>query len=128
MRISDWSSDVCSSDLQQAAHLLPVLVELAGLRLAGGHLGRSVALAEEVDGKGIVAELGQHLGTLFLVPGEAVPVVDDEDQPLGAAFGGRAVAFVVGGIDGDRTSVGVGKSVSVRVDRCGSRSIEKKNE
>src|SRR3546814_17310487 len=62
--------------------------------------GRSVALAEEVDGKGIVAELGQHLGTLFLVPGEAVPVVDDEDQPLGAAFGGRAVAFVVGAIDG----------------------------
>src|SRR3546814_958637 len=64
------------------------------------HLGRSVALAEEDDGKGIVAELGQHLGTLFLVPAEAVPVVDDEDQPLGAAFGGRAVAFVVGAFDG----------------------------
>src|SRR3546814_20985330 len=117
MRISDWSSDVCSSDLQQAAHLLPVLVELAGLRLAGGHLGRSVALFEEVDGKGIVAELGQHLGTLFLVPGEAVPVVDDEDQPLGAAFGGSAVAFVVGAIDG------VGDAFSTEQCRLGKKCV-----
>src|SRR3546814_18229890 len=37
MRISDWSSDVCSSDLHQ-----PHLVELAALGLVHGHRERTV--------------------------------------------------------------------------------------
>src|SRR3546814_18151858 len=43
MRISDWSSDVCSSDLRQRI----VQVELAALDVPGGRVGRGgVALRD----------------------------------------------------------------------------------
>src|SRR3546814_2893047 len=38
MRISDWSSDVCSSDLSGAQEIMPLIAELAGMsRAAKGH-------------------------------------------------------------------------------------------
>src|SRR3546814_4151678 len=43
MRISDWSSDVCSSDLPEMS-LRPLVPEIAGV------LGRDVAFAEDCIG------------------------------------------------------------------------------
>src|SRR3546814_15115111 len=90
MRISDWSSDVCSSDLafggllrqrlQRIEHALHVLVRVEVLVVVGdGAVGRD------------------HVG-----------------QPVGEIGAG------------DRKSVVEGKSVSVRVDLGGRRSIKKK--
>src|SRR3546814_12830158 len=98
MRISDWSSDVCSSDLVGQAI---VLAEQQGVERVGvgGDRGQL-----RVDGGGhVVVELGEG--------GQAL-----------AQLGLAAVA----GLDGDRKSVVEGKSVSVRVDLGGRRIIKKK--
>src|SRR3546814_16046607 len=48
MRISDWSSDVCSSDLvQRVAHLLAVPGDREGLDLLRGGVERLLAVAAE---------------------------------------------------------------------------------
>src|SRR3546814_12488490 len=99
MRISDWSSDVCSSDLVgQVADVegLPGAVLRVGVAPAGGeHLA---------DGeRGVVAARR----------GEVVAA----RVPVGVGHGE---------IDGDRKSVVKGKSVSVRVDLGGRRIIKKK--
>src|SRR3546814_18608513 len=110
MRISDWSSDVCSSDLVQqpaalADHLqeaLPGMMVLAvGLEVLGEVLD---ALGEEGD-----LDLG----------GAGVHVVGSValDQ-VGLAFPGQ----------GDRKSVVSGESVTVRVDLGGGRIIKKKKK
>src|SRR3546814_15524516 len=98
MRISDWSSDVCSSDLQgcRARRLL------LGLRRGGPGAGRSHEAA----------------GTLLPLPpqGRRRPPPDGELTLQPARY------------TGDRKSAGLGKSVSVRVDLGGRRLIKKKTK
>src|SRR3546814_17952837 len=93
MRISDWSSDVCSSDL--LAPILDIDLDPTRQRLVldagtrdGVREGQSV-----IDAGGLVGQLI-----------EATPTTED------------------------RTSVGSGTSVSVRVDLRGRRIITKKNK
>src|SRR3546814_10994140 len=116
MRISDWSSDVCSSDL-------------AGL------LGKAVDHAEAEAGA-VVLALGGEEGLESLV--------EDVGRNPGAVVGDRQHDVVArhdvevqGGIVGiellvhrldDRKSVVQGKSVSVRVDLGGGRLINKKRK
>src|SRR3546814_16265078 len=71
MRISDWSSDVCSSDLRLVADLLL----LVGQRLElGHHRGEDVGVAQQLDeGPGRGARGG-------VVPGE-----HNRDENAGAA-------------------------------------------
>src|SRR3546814_18783762 len=57
MRISDWSSDVCSSDLPREAGRLSILAEMALFGLGGSLLGRSLL------------RLGLILGNRFLSHG-----------------------------------------------------------
>src|SRR3546814_13954525 len=117
MRISDWSSDVCSSDLHDAVaagevaraplrrytHVLPQLAGVAQSIARGlvqiAHLGIGVG----EDDPGLV-RIGAAL---------RVPCVDQ--------LGPRSLARL-----GDRTSVVWGKSVAVRVDIGGYRHIKKK--
>src|SRR3546814_20451520 len=111
MRISDWSSDVCSSDLLGA-----------GQHLAGQEAG------EERD-----AEIDQHrlghrpeadVDDAALEPeerrqdGEEEPGIDADKQDLEDRVEG----------DQDRKSVVEGKSVSVRGELGGRRNIKKKKE
>src|SRR3546814_20752035 len=98
MRISDWSSDVCSSDLQQLV-VHPV-----------GQLGQPPAIFQGgvriVQGTGA----GDHQQARILA------VENGAD--------GRAVALDIRGqLWGDRKSVVMGKSVAVRVDLGGRRII-----
>src|SRR3546814_15276843 len=111
MRISDWSSDVCSSDLGVVSRRHRAGVGDLGARRRGtdrvGHAtGSGIALAQvrSVD-LGVIAEAQQVVS----------------QQPL--EVGPRLFALV-GTVD--RKSVESGKRVSVRVDRGGRGIVKKK--
>src|SRR3546814_20669572 len=106
MRISDWSSDVCSSDLWAG----PV-----GVAAGVPHV-HQVLRGHEVDerpGHGEAAEAGvEHPDGAVVPPGSVLVVPrfgDDRDHPL------------------DRKSVVWGKRGSVRVG-CGGRRIIKQKQ
>src|SRR3546814_17177951 len=107
MRISDWSSDVCSSDLEHlaveedAVALLPARDHLGGQRVEVDALRRAVG--RPVD----LRIVGAHRRL----------------EEGGAAAVERDVRVAR---RGDRKSVVAGKSVSVRVDIGGSRILKKK--
>src|SRR3546814_15985862 len=96
MRISDWSSDVCSSDLQF------------------GDVARRDAL-----------QCRQRQLVAIVLEGVAIDV-QTFGVPVDAMLGRAPRAFREQLIAGDRKSVVSGKSVSVRVDLGGRRIIKKK--
>src|SRR3546814_12143782 len=102
MRISDWSSDVCSSDLPPSASILWV---------AGWGSGQvplqKIALSRFLE---------QTLSRCWNSTVRAPKLPRSEE---GAKEGAK---------EGDRKSVVEGKSVSVRVDLGGRRIIKKKTQ
>src|SRR3546814_15873667 len=132
MRISDWSSDVCSSDLSPAVGILSItrhpflwgtgLWALSHL-LANGDLGSIVMMGGiDILSFGGMQHIDQrresHLGASWGPMKLTTSVV-----PFAAALAGRTkVAWR------DRKSVVTGKSVSVRVDLGGRRIIKKKKK
>src|SRR3546814_18259936 len=109
MRISDWSSDVCSSDLvlQEELRLKPLLQEVHGNRKASERVVEAdLALhADLVRRYAPLEEVGQLLHVLQLHERERVA---------------RVEVFQIG-----RASCR-GKSVSVRVDLGGRRIFKQK--
>src|SRR3546814_11954027 len=104
MRISDWSSDVCSSDLERYA----ARVELRPGSFDGaGYAG--------VDGDRLAAQRE----TSEVERRQVEDVVDQVEELL------SATAYVGGVFAGDRTIVVQGKTVSVRVDLGGGRCLKK---
>src|SRR3546814_20743029 len=113
MRISDWSSDVCSSDLADQRRALDrgghlAVLDQVGLRgreheLAAGDVDLAAA---EIDG----VEAALHRG----------------DDLIRLAVAAQHVG--VGHARQDRKSVVSGKSVYVRVDLGGRRFITKKKQ
>src|SRR3546814_12628373 len=114
MRISDWSSDVCSSDLPGVA-ICPIWQGRAGKA--------SASLPEPFQAS---RQIGDEVGGVFYAD------VQTDEWPLG--FPGlcgtvilridrQSEAFI-----SDRKSVVSGKSVSVRVDLGGRRVIKKKKK
>src|SRR3546814_19951644 len=107
MRISDWSSDVCSSDLvareifsrRNDHRIAPALVEI-GFAALGDH--GSLQGPERI-GVGEIAVVAEQVG-------------DDRE------------AARIGVEQRDRKSVVSGKSVSVRVDLGGRRNIKQKKK
>src|SRR3546814_18194407 len=104
MRISDWSSDVCSSDLafERLMHVASVVTP-------------NLPELETLGGEAAILRPGCHL----VAKGghaEGREIVDRLLSP-----GGRSRELR------DRKSVVSGKSVSVRVDLGGRRIINKKN-
>src|SRR3546814_18901982 len=100
MRISDWSSDVCSSDLFGA-----------------------VDVARD-DRQAVVAELDVAAETEV-----AVGVDLSQPEPVGQGDFERRLAPLMpcpAGVEGERKSVVTGQSVSVRVDLGGRSLIKKK--
>src|SRR3546814_16859118 len=97
MRISDWSSDVCSSDLRR---------HRADIHGEGRHVQQVVEDARDFR--------EQHADVL------AARRCGDAEQPLDGEHKGVLLTQ-------DRKSVVEGKSVSVRLDLGGRRIIKKKN-
>src|SRR3546814_15687490 len=110
MRISDWSSDVCSSDLA------PALRHVATSTLRSAYR------------RGLVLHLTNPKAILFFGSLYAVGV------PAGASVETLALVIAAVGLQSlllfhgyaDRKSVVEGKSVSVRVDLGGRRCLKKK--
>src|SRR3546814_11964455 len=129
MRISDWSSDVCSSDLRtvratywgmisEVDRQIGRLVER--LKAAGAWDSTVIALTSDHG-----EMMGDHwtLGKFgYFDQAYHVPLIL-RDPRHRAGFGGRVAAFTEAV---DRKSVVWGKSVSVRVDLGGRRIIKKK--
>src|SRR3546814_19343314 len=103
MCISDWSSDVCSSDLEKIECLKPELEALALFHRK---------LLEHADIPGLDGGLAQGVAADF--------AIFQVGEPEGAGVEAE------GGVGVDRKSDEEGKSVSVRVDH-GVRSIINKN-
>src|SRR3546814_15127848 len=105
MRISDWSSDVCSSDL-----LLPEMLQQ-------DLTGQIAALQPfHDDFVAAYAEFARRHGVHIIAP--SLPVQH------GNVFVNRSYLLA----PKDRKSVVEGKSVSVRVDIGGRRILKKKNK
>src|SRR3546814_11896218 len=107
LRISDWSSDVCSSDLWMKLYRLltgpddtAFCARVEGLLNRGWQLHGSPSITS-VEGRGHVAQA----------------IVMDKAGPYPGFQPSR-----------DRKSVVLGKSVSVRVDLGGRRIIKKKKD
>src|SRR3546814_161632 len=86
MRISDWSSDVCSSDLVHAG------AERADDRVGALHRTvDSVGIAESADRDGdVIAPAGRHLGRVADIGGHGVAVGAELVDDLGADAAGGA--------------------------------------
>src|SRR3546814_11000192 len=108
MRISDWSSDVCSSDLYALTSRFVGVhgAELDGTRADKTELIRHLLVTEQLD------------------PAQCLMVGDRKHDIHGARANHVAVCSARWG---DRKSVVSGKSVSVRVDFGGRRIINKNN-
>src|SRR3546814_16182102 len=126
MRISDWSSDVCSSDLTDA-FLVQGLLDPASF--FGGDLRLDIERARAVIAEKIATPLGCNVEQATLAMEQAwVAKVEHnlqqfthmDDPTVLAAFGG-------GGPFVSRKCVVEGKRLSVRVDVGCRRVIKKKN-
>src|SRR3546814_19249823 len=113
MRISDWSSDVCSSDLD-------------GLDALAGDPGQ----AKQLGAPGILADRLPQRGLLLLagLGVQRVHLVEGDDLGLFGEAAAVGLQLRADGSVGDRKSAVEGKRVSVRVDLGGRRIITKKKK
>src|SRR3546814_20171745 len=109
MRISDWSSDVCSSDLAAGAEAVTVID------------GDTLVLADERE----VRLVGIQTPKLPLGRAgfEAWPLAGEAKSKLEEIALGRVLDLGFGGRR-ERQGVGVGKRGSIRVDVGGARRIK----
>src|SRR3546814_16613528 len=135
MRISDWSSDVCSSDLVDGAEgELAALGTLARVRHGveqPGDLGAGEVGVEQQAGA-LPHQVFGTLGTQLLAESGGAAVLPDDrlvDGRTGLAVPDHRRLALVGDADGG-DQIGRAScrdSVSVRVDLGGRRIIKKKN-
>src|SRR3546814_1566638 len=93
MRISDWSSDVCSSDLgiaaEQRERLFQPFRQIGGSQVGSSGLGLSITrkLAELMGGEiGLESEPGKGSTFSVLLPFKLIAAAEStaqEDEPLG---------------------------------------------
>src|SRR3546814_18899859 len=114
MRISDWSSDVCSSDLAMTL----------------GNVGGTVSAQDALSFTGTTLDnTGGNLAGNAAVTLDLLGALPNTNGKL-ASVGPLRVepATQVNNQGGDRKSVGQGKSGSVRGERGGRRCIKKKKK
>src|SRR3546814_15907959 len=111
MRISDWSSDVCSSDLFG--------IEVDGERLF--EVDGDLRAGLDIDGR-------ERLPVQLVHPVRHVAHATGQDAAHGlvARDADAADGTVGADVGQDRKTVGWGKSGSVRVDHGGARTLKKK--
>src|SRR3546814_13709665 len=141
MRISDWSSDVCSSDLRQKAVVAEQQRQVDALTIRAPFNGQ-VGQVHVPQGTSVVAN-GPVLSVVDLdkfeveikVPesfardlGIGIPApVTSNGKTYKAEVSAVSPEVVNGKVNADRKRVGQGKSGAVRVDRGGRRISTKTN-
>src|SRR3546814_14724965 len=131
MRISDWSSDVCSSDLDRevlrvlaAIHAVDVnAVGLSDFGKPGNYFARKIARWSEQYRAAQTADVDAMETLIAQLPKAELP----DDGSAALVHGDFRLDNLIWH-PRDRKSVVVGKSVSVRVDLGGSRTIKKKKK
>src|SRR3546814_15531996 len=115
MRISDWSSDVCSSDLR-----------ILSTELDDHHQWRiKEEQAEQYSRNSPPAIRQSHSAIL---PRQLMPQLALSCQQFGAWSSVSNPAYLLVRIKPDRKSVVEGKRVSVRLDLGGRRNLKKKQK
>src|SRR3546814_20305584 len=115
MRISDWSSDVCSSDL---------LCREAGVeRLDAGPKGATVAFHKNAfaNPAGLIAFIQKQAGGVKMRPDHQLVYRRDWDSESARA---KVVRLMLATLVKERQSDGTGKTVSRRVNHVGCRIIK----
>src|SRR3546814_18011968 len=108
MRISDWSSDVCSSDLDSKSRLEDLYLPYKPKRRTRAQIAREAGLEPLADGL---------LADPTRVPGDFAAAFVHADQ--GVADARAALEGARGNLIVERTSGGCGTGVSWRVDLGG---------
>src|SRR3546814_14504001 len=142
MRISDWSSDVCSSDLAPLACRVATLAQQAPCIVPAGPCFRQRDLRVDAEGQPgvlpcdavakppVAGARGHDFQVEAGTVGQLVrlgPGLRVADRGIGQRHG--AISLPAGAICPlARKSVVSGKSVSVRVDLGGRRNIKKKTK
>src|SRR3546814_18949381 len=134
MRISDWSSDVCSSDLAEGGAFLVHVDEDLADRAVFVFAGAQVDLVAADDGL-----LGVALAPLRQAPAPLGPLDDALDDALGDDLRALRLArrgdplgqallrlFVVGDAVEDAGGARLGKLGAAAVERIGSRPEERR--
>src|SRR3546814_10956035 len=120
MRISDWSSDVCSSDLATSA--VPLDGTRAAVRTRETNLGNLVADSLLWQGRQLAGSFGLDQPVIALQNGGGIR--NDAVIPAGPVS--RADAFTILPVDKDRKSVVQGTRWSGRVNAGGHQNNKKK--
>src|SRR3546814_14572756 len=124
MRISDWSSDVCSSDLIEKAGVVPLAWGENGYRQLSNSK-RDVKMPEDLKGMKLrVVGSPLYIDTFTALGANPTQMSWADAQPAlatGAVDGQENPLSIYAGAKLDRKSVVQGKSVSVRVDLGGRR-------
>src|SRR3546814_11584712 len=115
MRISDWSSDVCSSDLGIITARQYILPPSAVVEIPAHRVRHTFFEGQRWFPAQLFLNLGRLNGIAMVLAGAV--------SHKGDLF---SIGFSVGA--GDRKSVVLGMSGSVRVDLGGRRSIKKKKK
>src|SRR3546814_14254402 len=134
MRISDWSSDVCSSDLAIATVTtsdtkLVLTVRTTAFDKASpeGGSGTIEKVASTGDA-GLSAFAGAEIAKLERPELTSAKVIVSGGRALQSSEHFKTLIEPLADKLGDRKSVVKGKSVAVRVDLGGGRIIKKKNK
>src|SRR3546814_10975919 len=129
MRISDWSSDVCSSDLiyTQAAGLFALDYEAEGKKKRA-----LFTQFEAADARHVIPSWDEPIykatfDLTAVIPADQLAISNMPVKTRRELGGGQAEVTFATTPRIDRTSVVTGKSVSVSVDRGGRRVITKNN-
>src|SRR3546814_19293941 len=131
MRISDWSSDVCSSDLLLDQRVIAFAVAFGRLDLDGQLVAGFLAeqrLFEAGDDVAATMQIDEGLVALRAVDNVALRVgqrVVHRNDALVCAFHRSSGALKT---EGDRKSVGSGKNGTGRVDPGGNCYLKKKKK
>src|SRR3546814_11559172 len=129
MRISDWSSDVCSSDLSQSCFATEARDELVGLDKTGDIGGSSSSeyrpLASDLSSQSRVQNAFLHPRVHHTFQFDSRQCDETEDDQI---WNEREAHDDRSSSEGlrDRKSVGKGKSGAVREDRGGGGNNKKK--
>src|SRR3546814_11158386 len=118
MRISDWSSDVCSSDLQEFLDLFGLFARAAEADVLQSDILEARDLVRQLFGQDLAQEIGEAvLGRADEIPGRGALEHGDVRRPLAVALFGHR-------LHDSSEERRIGKSVSVRVDLGGRRYIK----